>query len=445
MKMFNRIAIAAALVAPMVAAPASAQSWKWDLGLGVGYTMFTSSVDEEGLDLPAGVTEGSYKFSSGPRFNAKLGLWFTPRVGLRANGTYQDTDIENDEGDDISDNFNLWSGTGDLLFRLKAPNETWMGSEFLPYLALGIGGKWINPATDIATCDDGSGEDNSCRPLAGGVAVAEASALSGLVGLGADWRLSPRLAVNLELNDRMYKPKFYELTGGTGTAFVASEENPAKLTHEFGVDLGLKFLFGLAAPPVVAVVPRPVPPPPPPAPAPVPPPAPVENAITVCVIDPTAPNGIRMQSATFLPATGDTMVMVNGNRVRIGTTVGNVMVARNADWYVRGEPLTINVGTERMQYMTYQGAQQIDAERLSYLGNVNGYPVYANRDEVADINSALAELRAAQAGRDLGEILAQRKDLRDELDDVNLLYVPLQPTGCVFQTVQMMEQVRKGK
>jgi hypothetical protein len=26
-----------------------------------------------------------------------------------------------------------------------------------------------------------------------------------------------------------------------------------------------------------------------------------------------------------------------------------------------------------------------------------------------------------------------------------LLYVPLEPTGCVFQTVQLLEQVRKGK
>jgi hypothetical protein len=87
----------------------------------------------------------------------------------------------------------------------------------------------------------------------------------------------------------------------------------------------------------------------------------------------------------------------------------------------------------------------IDAGQLSYLGLVNGYPVYADRDEVADINSALAELRRADARRDLGNILDERKDLRDELDDVKRLYVPLQATGCVFQTFQMIEQVRKGK
>ena len=172
---------------------------------------------------------------------------------------------------------------------------------------------------------------------------------------------------------------------------------------------------------------------------------PREDAITVCVIDPTQPGGIRMQSATYRVSQGDTVVTVNGNRVALNTTIGNVMVARNADWYVRGEPLTITIGKDKLQYMTYQGAQQIDSNRLSYVGMVNGYPVYADRNEVADINSALADLRAANASRDLGEILEQRKDLRDELDDVKLLYVPLQPTGCVFQTVQMMEQVRKGK
>jgi prepilin-type processing-associated H-X9-DG protein len=444
MKMFNRIAIGAALLAPMVAAPASAQSWKWDLGLGAGYTMFTNSVDDEGITV--GTAEG-LKFDKGIRPYARLGVWFTPRIGLRANATYQDGHVETSDGAEVAENINMWSGTGDLLFRFATPNDTWMGSEFLPYLALGLGGKWINPATDDQTCTGGE-EDFSCAYMSGtGTALGEKSQLSGLVGLGADWRLSPRFAINLELNDRMYKPPFFEAAVPTvpGTVAIASDDRVSKLTHEFGADVGLKFLFGLAAPPVVVVEPRPVPPPPPPPPAPVPPATPREEAITVCVIDPTAPNGIRMQSATFLPASGDTMVMVNGNRVAIGTTVGNVMVARNADWYVRGEPLTITVGNQKMQYMTYQGATQIDADRLSYLGTVNGYPVYANRDEVADINQALADLRAAQAGRDLGEILAQRKDLRDELDDVSLLYVPLAPTGCVFQTVQMMQQVRKGK
>ena len=52
-----------------------------------------------------------------------------------------------------------------------------------------------------------------------------------------------------------------------------------------------------------------------------PPPAPTEDAITVCVIDPTSPNGIRMQTAIFVHATGDTVVDVNGRRTPLAQAV----------------------------------------------------------------------------------------------------------------------------
>lgn len=65
---------------------------------------------------------------------------------------------------------------------------------------------------------------------------------------------------------------------------------------------GLSLLLGGAAR-VVPMAPAPPPPAPMrPAPAPTPapaPPPPVENAITVCVIDPTQPSGIRMQDAVY--------------------------------------------------------------------------------------------------------------------------------------------------
>ena len=120
------------------------------------------------------------------------------------------------------------------------------------------------------------------------------------------------------------------------------------------------------------------------------------------------------------------------------------MVARNADWYVRGQPLTMTIGDEDVRYLTYQGPRQIEASSLAYLGPVNGYPVYADRDEVADVIDALNSVRAADRSNDLGEILEQREDLRDDLDDLEYLYVPLQPTGCIFQPLQIMEEVRKS-
>jgi hypothetical protein len=76
---------------------------------------------------------------------------------------------------------------------------------------------------------------------------------------------------------------------------------------------------------------------------------------------------------------------------------------------------------------------------------INGYPVYADRDEVADIITPLTTLRTDRANADLGVLLVDNRALRDRVEEIKFLYVPLEPTGCVFQTVQVMEQVRKGK
>ena len=427
MRMLRRVALTAALLVPVVAAPASAQSWKFDWGVNGGYSWFSDMLGEE-------ETGGeSITFEPGYLLGTQLTLWASPRIGIRANGTYSDRplDIGADDGYGI---VNLWSASGDLLFRFRRPNEEWLGSEFLPYLALGAGMKFIN-APGGAACGD---ED--CHPI---VAAGETTVnylndkpvFMGLVGLGGDWRMSPNFALRLEVSDRIYKPDVI--------AAVGSDENIAKMMHEVSGQIGLHLLMGLEQPEVVAVAPPPPPPPPPPAPEP--PPAPTEDAITVCVIDPTAPNGIRMQNAIFVHATGDTVVDVNGVRTPLTQAVGQVQVARTADWYVRGEPLTLSVGRNQMQYLTYQGARQIEADRLTFLGTINGYPVYADRDQVADLNADLTELRTAQNSNDLADILDERNDVRGELEDVQYLYVPLEPTGCVFQTVQLLEQVRKGK
>lgn len=433
MRMLNRVGITAALLVSMVAAPAAAQNWRWDLGFNGGGSWYSDMLGDD----VTGSADDNAKFKAGWLAGSQLTIWVTPRIGIRANGTFSERPLTNsndqDEGTYYWGDVNLWSGSGDLLFRFRQPNEDWMGSEFLPYLALGAGRKWINGASDPNICDD-----DACNVFTAGTntfGLVESSKWMGLVGLGGDWRLSPRMALRLEVSDRIYKPEVVAFPTS------ADAENVSKTVHEVAGQLGLHFLFGLQRPEVVAVAPAPPPPPPaPPAPAP-----PREDAITVCVIDPTAPNGIRMQNALFLHASGDTVIEVNGTRTPLRQAVGQVQVARTADWYVRGEPLTLNVGRYQMQYLTYQGATMIEADRLTYLGTINGYPVYANRDEVADIQADLAELRSAQASNDLADILDERNDIRGELEDIKLLYVPLEPTGCVFQTVQMLEQVRKGK
>lgn len=443
MKVLVRVAAAAAMLVPLVASPASAQNYKVDFGLNGGYSWYSAAL---GAD-ETGAEDTDVRFDAGWLIGSQLGFWFTPRVGLRANMTYADTDLSADDAL-LHDHMNLWTGTADLLFRFRQPNEEWLGSEFLPFIALGLGAKWINPAGDWATCTGGDQDDSSsCHPFTvgtNGFAIEEATSFAGLIGLGGDWRVSPNFALRFEVDDRIYKPEIYEGTFTGPTAFARSTgENVSKVVHEISGQIGLHILAGLEAPPVVAVAPAPPPPPPPPTPEP--PPAPREESIMVCVVDPTADNGLRMQQATYLVDAGDTVVTVNGQRQPLSSAVGNVVVAGNQPWYVSGAPLTVNVGNTSYEYLTYQGAVRIESDRLTYLGTVNGLPVYADRDQVADVRSQIADARSAQATGDLEDILEQEQDLREAVDALQVVYVPLQPTGCVFQPLQRQQQVRKGK
>lgn len=195
-----------------------------------------------------------------------------------------------------------------------------------------------------------------------------------------------------------------------------------------------------------AIVPAPLPPPPPPPPArtPPPPPAPREDAITVCVIDPSATGGIRMQSATYRHAQRDTVVMVNGTATPLRSTVGDVMVARNAGWYMRGEPLEVTVNRETLRYMPYGTGTVIEPNRIVYVGNVNGYPIYADRDEIADVVTAINSFRAGRTDIELGTILAANPNARNTVQSAAYLYVPLDPYGCTFQPLAAQEDIRKG-
>ncbi|HEY0673030.1 MAG TPA: hypothetical protein VGD27_12210 [Longimicrobiales bacterium] len=433
MKLASKVALVSALLLPMAAAPASAQSWKWDLSLGGGYSWFNNQLDEE--DAPALGADEDIGFGSAPFLGAQLTFWPSTRFGIRANATYADTDF----GEEVTgiDNVNLWSGTGDLLFRLRQPAEEFTRMEMLPYFALGLGAKWVNPAGAGATCTDvEEGEDFECAPFAVGAdrfAIAETSTLMGLVGLGADWRFSRNIALRTEIGDRIWDAPIHALDLATNNT---TDEDVGGAVHELYGQLGLTFLFGVERPPVVAVAP-------PPAPAPTPVPEVRREAINVCVVDPTAPGGIRMQAATLIEGR-DTVITVGGTDRPLRESVGNVMVASNADWYVRGQPLSMRVGNQNIEFATYGSARVIDAADLAFLGTVNGMPVYADRAEVQDVIEELDELNAAHRGTDLGKILEEHKDLREDLNDVKIVYVPLYATGCVFQGVQRQEEVRKG-
>lgn len=430
------LAATAVAVAGLVgAAPADAQEYpdyKFDLGLFGGGSWYSAMLDDNHLG------EGSedVRFGAGWVTGLQATYWFTPRFGLRAHGAYTERPIkggdegQQDEDGNLIDDVNLWSASGDLMIRLTSNT----GAKFVPYVALGVGAKNTNaygeqtiPGTDGEV---GTGFD----PEPGNTFyLAEEWALMGLAGLGSDVRLSDNLAMRLEVGDRFWDAKLFSpLTADP-------EEDVGKVINEIYGQVGLHLLLGLQEPEVVAVAPAP----PAPAPEPEPEPAP-EEAIRVCVIDPAAPGGIQMVDAIYLPETRDTMVVVNGTRRPLSATLPQVMLANEADWFVRGEPLAMEVAPDyTLEYTTWQSARMIEADELVYLGDVRGVPVYAAADDVEDVREELEDLRDARADNDLGEILEENRELRGEVEDIQYLYVPLRPTGCVFQTVRQVEQVRK--
>ncbi len=450
----------AALATAAAAGPLQAQSWRFDLGVNGGYSWYTKSIKPEDF----GATDGpGVKFHPNWLTGAQLGFWFTPSIGLRANMTYTDTKLQSGDVDVFHDN-NLWSGTGDLMFRFKKPAPTFPGFELLPYLALGLGDKWTNPAWDSYSVNDPTANEQwngvpfACAPNTGicngppegtniltvpGVQsyfLSEEHVLMGLVGLGADWRVAPHFAIRTEVGDRIWKAPMIAVSPTAYPTLVTATNSDTKVGHTVNepyVQVGLHLLMGLASAPVVAIAPAPAPPPPP-APAPAPAPAPETQTVSVCTVDVTAPNGLRTMTATFTPSTGDTTVTVNGQEVAISQAVGTVPVASNATWYIQGQPLVIGQ-TRQVKYVSFGSSRMIEPTDLTFVGTVNGMPVYADKDQAAQL---MTDLNTTTPG-ELTTVVDTNRKVRMDLNNMKVLYTPLQPTGCVFQPVQLQEQVRK--
>ncbi len=432
------LATASAVLASVT--PAFGQSWRADIGVNGGGSFYTSLLSNDQF----GGSGDAVKFAPSWLVGGQLGFWFTPRIGIRANMTYTDTKLKQGSNEIFPD-INLWSGTGDLLFRLKTPAATFTKMEALPYIALGAGAKWVDPAGEAFSLN--TGENGIPFTCSGGVCsgptalmaagssnffLAETPRFMGLVGIGSDFRLARNFALRLEAGDRIYKPKVFALSTGVGPfPFVNTNTGTTvgKLVNEIYGQLGLHLLLGVAAPPVVAVTPTPAPPPPA---APTPPPAPTTTTAAVCVVNPAAPTGLVMDTVTINTTTNDTTVMINGTATPIRTAFTAVPVAATAPWYVQGQPLTLGTGRTAVAYVSFGTARNVAPEDLTYLGTVNGLPVYASRTDVAT-------LTIPSPPGEIGTNAALVTGLRN----VQVLYVPVSPYGCNFQPVQLQQAVRK--
>lgn len=449
MKRILTAALTATAVLALGAADADAQRYRFDVGVNGGGSWFSTMLDEDHL---GSATDQNIRYEPGWLVGGQAGFWFTPRIGLRANLAYterplQDADDPISVGTDLAEDINLWGISGDLMVRFREPNDRWIGTEWLPYVALGLGMQRTNPAANTQVTGPSDGEEG----LIFGVGdqdflLAEENAFMGLVGVGTDLRLSPRFAVRMELNDRIFDPNIYALNETDPGVFEFAEpggEDIGNVTHQVSGQVGLHLLAGLQPPQQVVVAP-----PPPPAPAaPAPPPPPRVDEVTVCVVDPAAPGGLRMVNALYRHETRDTVVTEMGDTLSFATTTpATVTLAPSTTWYVEGQPLTLEFerAPRRVEYLTVGTSRVVPASDLAYLGNVNGVPVYASRNDVAEVSEQWNEALEARATGDMEDILEQNRELRDAFDDIEVLYVPVEPYGCVFQALQRQEEVRKG-
>ena len=436
------VAAAVALGLSLGANEVEAQSWVFDIGVNGGGVFNTKSL-KDGSEISI-AEDAEAQFRAGWLMGAQATIWPTARIGIRANLAYterpfvQEADFRASgdifDGDVLIDDVNIWAGTGDILFRFTEPAETWEGSEFLPYIALGAGQTWINPAQNASATIDGEAEQVATFTSDGqSLLLAEKSGLTLLAGLGGDLRFSETSFLRLEVGDRiLLDPPIYTDPPGT--------DDVGDLTHMIYGQAGLHLAMGLRAP--AQVVMAPPPPRPPAAPAPPPPPPPPARPVEVCVIDPGADNGVRVVEAMFRTEQRDTVVTVDGNEVALSTTLpSEVMLAPDADWYVQGQPLVLNFRTapRRVEFVTTGSSRRIPAGDLTLLGFQGGVPVFAASSDVAEIEEQLGELREAMNEGDMAGVLEQNRELRRAFNDVDIVYVPLQPTDCVFQALQRQE------
>jgi hypothetical protein len=482
MRRLRSIHITAVLSGLLIAAPTTAQRYRWDFNLNGGWGMTSAAIDD---DEPA-FSQGSLGFDNNWQMGGQLGFWFSRQVGMRANFSYMASPFMQGDGVTLFDDVNLWSGTGDVLIRFTEPRSRWSGAEWLPYFAIGLGAHWVNPPGDAYIAADEidddlpdqgleiegtSGVPIVCRlgactgpaslgfPGIGGVPVPdtrtlflkEGTSLAVLIGLGVDIRLAPSFALRVEAGDLVWDAPLDEVQQRENvTNMVRPTSDAGRPIHQFYATLGLNVLFGLDSPPRPVAVVRLAPPPPPPPPAPrpeprreppppvrrapprrpapaPPPPRPTTEDITVCVIDPSVRSGVRMITAQRSLATGDTSMIRRGN----------VRTANDAEWYVRGAPFEIGSGPNRMVYQISGAARTLSAGNLTLLGTVDGLGVYTDRGSLRPPLGNLAP------GTDLERLVAESQSVYNAVDAIERLYVPVRATGCVFHALVKQTQIRK--
>jgi hypothetical protein len=245
---------------------AYAQSWKWDVGVGGRYSLFTPFLGQAETGLSGG-GGAEVLWRAGSAVGLQVGRNFDERIALRLNATYSDRPVTgSDMGSiDFVSSTNIWSGTVDLLFRLKRSSVNYRSGEFTPFVGVGAGVRWLNPGYDGFTCRD-SAETHACVPIvtggsgtptSRGWAVREHVSPQAMLAVGGDVRVAPRIMLRAEISDHVFRPGVYRAQHVSGNEWsLPDNTNQAAWVHQFGAGISVHFLIGVPAQ-VVATIGQP--------------------------------------------------------------------------------------------------------------------------------------------------------------------------------------------
>ena len=176
-----------------------------------------------------------------------------------------------------------------------------------------------------------------------------------------------------------------------------------------------------AATEVVAAVPE----------KPKPQPEPAEIRAPLCALAPDSATGLRTIQTVRRADRPDTLALVGGVRVALDRVIGDVRVAGQAPWFAAGKTLDITVGRRVQHYRTYDVGRIISPGDLAYLGTLDSVPVFVAAADIAPVQPD--QVWATAGTRDLTRLIDADAALRARMRVVDVLYVPLRPTGCIFQ------------
>ncbi len=348
-------------------------SWTSDWFTSRNVTVRNGVATDQGAETDFGI-------GVNPAFGAHVTVWPHSRLGVRVHGAYIPSDIPRAESGDRPSFFagsprtlNNWLYDLNLVFRPWATgmNEprTMFGST---YVFAGGGGFTAN----VAGKEGPTGP--FCEPtlLARGACLAydtrKATVGQGTAGIGVDLiPLGSGLGLFAELAGHGYSAPVHVSDGWLGRAVVPSGGTVAIADKKFAVTTrfvaGVKLALGdrMAAPVIIpAPMPRPAPMPAP-APAPAPP---ATREMMVCVVE----NGqLSTVTATFNPATGDTMVAGQRFGARYPTTAPTYGSA--AAWFVESDRMRF----ENRDYVRFGVTRVVSAPQLRRVGEHMGTPVFA--------------------------------------------------------------------